>query len=359
MHLKFYEVLNLLSIAWLLFFSAYLYVTNRGNKHSNFFLASLLLTNALFNLFPLVKNFIVINYSQFIFFLYLAASTGFLFGPFIYFYTKSLTNKDFKLTLNLITHFLPYSISLFYFYFESYIKFLQPYYLTILYSHIFIYIYFSYKNLIQFNRHIKNQFSETYKFHLNRLFIILLVFSALWILDIFLIVQRYFEILPLEYQSLIIYTLFIINLLFAIFIVFDSLSHPELLSISLSKYHTEKYKSSTLNDADKQYYINKLESIMKNGEPYLNANLNIKELSDISEIPVRILSQIINESIGMNFYDYINSHRIEHSKNLLKSKSEKNILEILYDSGFNTKSAFNSAFKKFTKMTPSEFRKNN
>jgi AraC-like DNA-binding protein len=139
--------------------------------------------------------------------------------------------------------------------------------------------------------------------------------------------------------------------------VYDNLSHPELLEINLFDSKTDKYKTSTLNDANKKLYLNKLRTLIRNEKPYLNPNLNLRELAEISDIPARALSQIINETIGMNFYDFINSHRIENSRKLLINNPEKNILEILYDSGFNSKSAFNSAFKKFTKMTPSEFRK--
>lgn len=357
MHLKLYEILNLLSIVWLLFFALFLYVTKRGNRNNNFFLASLLLTNAVFNLFPLIKGYFHTTFPQLIFLLYFAGSTGFLFGPFIYFYTKSLIRKDFTFSVGILIHFVPYFISIIYFIFESKVKFLQLTYLILLYLHISIYIFFAFKILLKFNNQIKNQFSETYKFHITRLFIVLMVFSLLWLLDILTIVQSYFTVFPIEYKLITIYTLFTINLIFAIFIVYDSLSHPELLNLNLSDSATGKYKTSTLNDADKQLYLSKLQIIISDKKPYLNPKINIKELAEISEIPVRALSQIINNSIGMNFYDFINSYRIEYSKNLLINNSEKNILEILFDSGFNTKSAFNSAFKKFTKMTPSEFRK--
>jgi len=68
------------------------------------------------------------------------------------------------------------------------------------------------------------------------------------------------------------------------------------------------------------------------------------------------LSQIINESKNINFYDYVNSYRISEAKDLLSSNCDKTILEILYEVGFNSKSAFNTAFKKFTSVTPSKYK---
>jgi AraC-like DNA-binding protein len=71
------------------------------------------------------------------------------------------------------------------------------------------------------------------------------------------------------------------------------------------------------------------------------------------------LSQVINESFNQNFYDYINTYRIEESKRLLQNpESEKyKIISIAYDSGFSTKSAFYNAFRKNTGITPGEYQK--
>ena len=71
----------------------------------------------------------------------------------------------------------------------------------------------------------------------------------------------------------------------------------------------------------------------------------------------RWLSQIINEELNKNFYDLVNYYRIEEAKKLLVSvNGERTILDIAYDVGFNTKSSFNRAFKKQTRMTPSQFK---
>ncbi|MBN1397426.1 MAG: AraC family transcriptional regulator, partial [Bacteroidetes bacterium] len=73
----------------------------------------------------------------------------------------------------------------------------------------------------------------------------------------------------------------------------------------------------------------------------------------------RALSEIINNSLNQNFYDFINSYRIKESKLMLEDKENKRktVLEILYAVGYNSKSSFNVAFKKHTGMTPSQFKK--
>jgi AraC-like DNA-binding protein len=85
----------------------------------------------------------------------------------------------------------------------------------------------------------------------------------------------------------------------------------------------------------------------------------LMDLAEQVSIPYRALSEVINNKLKQNFYDFINSYRIHESKKLLSEKTErlKTILEVLYEVGYNSKSSFNSAFKKFTGMTPTEYRK--
>jgi YesN/AraC family two-component response regulator len=119
-----------------------------------------------------------------------------------------------------------------------------------------------------------------------------------------------------------------------------------------------KYKSSKLRKEEAENWINRLTQHVELNKPYLNSELTLNQLAENTNIPSRILSQIINEYFNQNFYDYINKLRVEESKKiLLDGSSKKTILEILYSVGFNTKSAFNVAFKKSTGLTPTEYKK--
>jgi len=97
---------------------------------------------------------------------------------------------------------------------------------------------------------------------------------------------------------------------------------------------------------------------MDDEKPYLDPFLNIKMLKKKLSIQAHQLSQVINTSFSKNFFDFINSYRVEESKKLLTkySPQEKTILEILYDCGYNSKSVFNTAFKKHTGLTPTQYR---
>ncbi len=351
------DILNILTIAWLTFFSFFLVTYKKGKKNNNYFLAWLLLTNAVFNLASLIQHFFeTFPYYVFIF-LVLGGSTGYFFGPAIFFYTKSLTNKIDKVNKTFFVHLIPFLLSIIYYLFFDYRNW-RIIQFSIMYLHILIYLLFSFKLLKNFQIKIKDFFSSLEKLHIKRLGLVLLVFSLLWFIDIILFINHYSIFLSNSEREIITYFLFSINLIFAVFIVFDSLTHPELLNIKLKINSDKKYKNSKLTENEKENYIKELDDLILSNKPYLDYSLTLNDLAKMVKIPARELSQIINESKKKNFYDYINSYRIKEAKHILSSSNEETILEVLYKVGFNSKSAFNTAFKKNTGLTPSKFRLN-
>jgi AraC-like DNA-binding protein len=104
--------------------------------------------------------------------------------------------------------------------------------------------------------------------------------------------------------------------------------------------------------------IELLKKYMIDQEPYLDPSLTIQELANQINIPVRDLSILINHHMNQHFFDFVNEYRIQKAMNILKnhSKSHLTILEILYEVGFNSKSSFNTSFKKYTELTPTAYR---
>ena len=91
---------------------------------------------------------------------------------------------------------------------------------------------------------------------------------------------------------------------------------------------------------------------------YRDENISLQSLSEKLSIPLHHLSRILNEKLNKNFPDFINTYRIEEAKKFLRDPKRANqkILSIAFDVGFNTKTAFNNVFKKYTRMTPSQYR---
>jgi AraC-like DNA-binding protein len=98
---------------------------------------------------------------------------------------------------------------------------------------------------------------------------------------------------------------------------------------------------------------------METVKPWLDPDLTLEQLAGQLALRPRVLSQVINEDLGQNFFEFINRYRIGEAKALLMDPADKKmtVLEVLYQVGFNSKSSFNTLFKKQTGVTPSEFKK--
>ena len=98
---------------------------------------------------------------------------------------------------------------------------------------------------------------------------------------------------------------------------------------------------------------------MDSQRPWLEPELSLEQLASRLSLRPKLLSQLINESLRQNFFEFVNRYRIEEAKRLLTNPVDKKItvLEVLYEVGFNSKSSFNTIFKKHTGLTPSEFKK--
>lgn len=149
--------------------------------------------------------------------------------------------------------------------------------------------------------------------------------------------------------------------------LFKALNNPGLFRNINSKLklvsEIVSERSSEQSMVDKREYnkeLLKLQHYMADKKPFLNSSLTIQDVSNDIEIPVRDLSLLINHQLGQHFYDFVNAYRIESAMEILKdaTKSKVTVLEILYEVGFNSKSSFNTAFKKHTGNTPTAYRKN-
>ena len=102
----------------------------------------------------------------------------------------------------------------------------------------------------------------------------------------------------------------------------------------------------------------KLQKLMETEKLHLDSNLTLPLLAKKTAVSVHHLSQVINEKLSQNFFEFVNSYRVEEAKQMLLDPDRKhlNISAIGFEAGFNSNSSFNSVFKKLTGMTPSQFR---
>ncbi len=225
-----------------------------------------------------------------------------------------------------------------------------------LYIHILVYLGISYRVLHNYREIIKNKFSKIDHINLPWLSFAIKTFALITIVSLlhnFLVLSG----------DVIGYSISLIGLLLFIFyfvnrVIFKALKQPEIFA-GISHEDTVKYSGSYLTHSQLKHYEDELVTLLRKEQLYLNPQLSLAELAELLTLSSKNLSQVINQSFGKNFYDLINSFRIEEAKKVMtQSKDEKlTVLEVMYQVGFNSKSSFNTAFKKETGQTPTEFKK--
>lgn len=119
-----------------------------------------------------------------------------------------------------------------------------------------------------------------------------------------------------------------------------------------------KYEKTILKPGQAEQYRIQLLQYMENVKPFLQNDLRIQDIAAGLHISTHHLSRVINELLNVNYADFINEYRVREACRILAAAgSEEKIISIAYDVGYNNKATFNTAFKKFTGLTPSEYKK--
>ena len=350
-----------------LFFS-FLLFKNRKNRYANRFLAMVGITVSLIIGIPLLNQTPIFNYLPF-FLLYLICSP-LMIAPFIFLYTKFLISPNLKFKMKDGIHFL---LFLLWFLFISikYIAVSSPISEFFRTNHMIMgiimwinigqtityHIYILYI-LKQYSRQIKESFSSIEKISLRWL-------KTMIILGI---IFGFFMLLLFTVGPLITFPKFdaviwlILAMIVMVFVIsYLAIRQPEIFQLSVQeKDLRKKYQTSGLSPEKAQELKKNLLDLMEREKPFLNNLLNISDLAKKLSVPPWYISQVINEAFNQNYFDFINKFRVEEAQKQLADSTKKHlsILEIAYDVGFNSKSTFNTAFKKYLKTTPSHFRRN-
>jgi AraC-like DNA-binding protein len=135
--------------------------------------------------------------------------------------------------------------------------------------------------------------------------------------------------------------------------------YPMIFSLMKKELLSRKYERSFLKGLDTGKIRSRLKGLMEDEKLYRDSELSLRSLSAIMLLSPHQLSQFLNEQMGLNFNNFVNRYRVEEALELLVSSPEQTVLAIGLYVGFNSKSSFNTVFKKFTGCTPSEYRDNN
>ena len=293
-----------------------------------------------------------------------------LFGPLLFLYLNQLNKGEMPVKIKLL-HMLPFILYTVYFVCflskgqqSQYIS--KPFTIIIMilsftaYMQLWLYYFLCKKELKLYRQKLKQSCSslerinETWVTH--SMFALLLCYLAITVLFllnhgmVYLPVNKFLAIII----SLIIYV-----------IVYRVLRQPEIITSLASTevmpltQKIPKYKKSSLAQHDIEDNLIRLKKHMVLHKPYINPELNLNMLADNLNMSPHHLSQVINAGNNTNFYDFINSYRLEEFKQLVADPSNQKatVLSIAFSVGFNSKATFNRLFKKSTQQTPSEYKR--
>ena len=376
MIIDFFDIFGFTALILQFIFAFYLFSIKKGRFFSNRILAFYFLLGS-FKLFAEYSwQYAEYLLPDFAFIFTIGDGTAFFFGPLLYFYTRSIIEKNFKFRLIHLLNIIPYlaflTVTIFKFHLNDNQTKVELIYtgaaigyefviasLLTIDLQVIIYTILSLSLIKKNNTELKKYYSSTRELNLSWLKLIFAGFITFYGIEIISFVLYKLLQIPAFIPGLIGIILNFVVLIFIVLIIFNGLKNPQLFAAAETEEEKKKYKSSKLTESDSYKYLMQLEALMKSEKPYLNPSVSLSEIANELNIPQRHLSQIINEKLEKNFYDFVNNYRIDEAKNLLinPKHSKKTVLEILYDSGFNSKSVFNTTFKKLTGLTPTEFRK--
>lgn len=135
--------------------------------------------------------------------------------------------------------------------------------------------------------------------------------------------------------------------------------HAQLPPVPVAQSGQCKYAKSGLDGQRLFEYKNRLDEVMRSQKPFLQPGLTLPRLAEAVDCSVNHLSQVINSGFNMSFFDYLNKYRIDCATELMTGFDGRSqaILNIAYTVGFNSISAFYSAFKKHVGQTPAQYRR--
>lgn len=392
---KFDEILSLVPahqglMFFVVFVSLFLFYKQSNYKYMAFYKLSIFL----FFLLNYFYTFGSINIVVWLFYVTLPISFAIL--PSFYLYVCSITSIQPIKNKNILYHFLPSIMGLIlllpYLFIDGQIRFdfinygfknkemdTVLYYLMwvfrigvyfVLSGQIITYLILFYQLIKKNQKNIENLFSYTQNINLKWLKFFVGLFLFFFIISFFSLFIGVNNNMTARITINILFAF--INLYFGI----RAIIQPNIYSLLKNKQkivsdfninestpnidiekNLKKYSGSSLTEEFKHELIQKLEEYFTK-KPYVNSKINIEDVADSIGTNTSYLSQIINEHYDVNFFSFINQYRIEEAKKILQSKEGEiyTIEAIANRVGFNSKSSFNTSFKKITGQTPSKYR---
>jgi AraC-like DNA-binding protein len=323
-------IINFFLVALFLFF------IKKGNIKANRIFGLLLLAICLKLSFAILINF---PHERGIFCLtiFLVSLTGYsLFGPLLMIYIRTIYKKEIRPILIITFVLISFIYSFLKLFFDYPFWPVQVYYLIFL--------------IITFQQLSANgsKINKSSALEANKVW--------LWILFAnFVLIWLAMDLLIIDFKMFLFELCSVFTILF--YVDFYILVKLFWLSKGDEK-NTTKYLNSILTEKEENEIILRLQKLMDDENLFIDSEISLPEVARKINVKPHKLSQVINQSMNMSFNEYVNIHRIKAIKSAIQ-KSDQNIkiASLAFEYGFNSISSFNTAFKKFTCLTPSQYRR--
>jgi len=383
MELDINEIIVLFIVFVTVLFTAFLISSKSKNYISNVLITIFLILNALDSSGSFLSIFVYPSFPGLG--LFISSTASFLQAPVLYLYILSIIYSDFKLKRKDLLHLLPFLVVLILFipsYYSQDFNAKQQYRrepmtisrieitlsYIILHMQALFYIILSFQVVNKYKQLLLENYSNANKFNYRWMLRLISIYAIIAILGGIRSLFMFMDIDFLSRYALLLFVQLII-LGFICWMVLKALHSPDLFrGISSDMLLVKNYIERDLTDLENveaveenSMQIRKLTEIdqfMFDKKPFLDASLTLFDLANQLGITKQEFSLLINKNLNQRFFDFINGYRIRLAMDILKDPSKKDltVLEVLYEVGFNSKSSFNTAFKKLTNYTPTQYR---
>lgn len=330
--------------AYLAFFYSGNLFLKKGKHVSDYYMATWLIVLSIHTLgliTPIILKFPLVRL------------TSPLLPIFIFTYIRSITIKSKSQTANLL-YFLPYVLLML----VPHI-FIHKFYTTYIFEILILFFFIPYLTgsfilIKRYKKYLKKNYSNIEYADISWLIILLAGVSFFFTSSV--ITEAFAPHLEMPIFSASLFIFMNITGIKAIRQSLNFIKRP--IEENNEKTNDDSYANYGLKGSDAETLAHKLKQYMEKDKPYIKQEISLKDLAKAMDTYPHYITQVLSTVFDQNFYDFVNTYRVEEAKRLLKDPKMSNltVLAIAFDCGFNSKSAFNRAFKQKTNQTPTEYR---
>ena len=368
--IKLLSYVNLAGAIHALIQAMVLFFIRRGNRRANKIMAFFLLTsaigmaNGILSLLGLYDVWPALSI--------LMGPVILTYGPLFYFYIRAIAVKDRRFSPVDVLHGLPFLLGMLAYgaylkwppaasAFSGVVGFIvrSPWIVVLALSILqtIAYVASIIRLLREHSARVKAAFSTIDRINLGWLRRRLVVYAAIWAVGLAMVAAVGLESRAIGLIGQIVFFLIALNTFVTGYL---AMLQPEIFFGPFEARPVRRYERSSLAPENAALHKTRLLELMEREKFFLDSEITLPKLAQALEIPTAHLSQVINDLLGRNFYEFINHYRVEDAKRRLAGPdaSRDKLITVALDCGFNSLATFNRVFKELAGRTPSEYRKN-